>query len=138
MAQIHRAALPDGTEVIVKVRRPGAAEAVESDMRILHIVATVAQALLPPILNFLKTWAASGTAIIIVEQHIDILDRTRIGLMQGHCGAGDNPPFVLGRSHCLRHFEQRLAKGRFDRHRQSLPQARSAGNLGAAERGESR
>ncbi len=32
----------------------------------------LAQALLPPILNFLKTWAASGTAIIIVEQHIDI------------------------------------------------------------------
>lgn len=49
VAQIHRAALPDGTEVIVKVRRPGAAEAVESDMRILHVVATVAQALLPPL-----------------------------------------------------------------------------------------
>ena len=32
----------------------------------------LAQALLPPILNFLKNWAASGTAIIIVEQHIDI------------------------------------------------------------------
>jgi branched-chain amino acid transport system ATP-binding protein len=32
----------------------------------------LAQALLPPILDFLKRWAASGTAIIIVEQHIDI------------------------------------------------------------------
>ncbi len=47
VAQIHRAALPDGTEVIVKIRRPGTAETVEADMRILHGVATVAQALLP-------------------------------------------------------------------------------------------
>ena len=32
----------------------------------------LAQALLPPILQFLRRWAASGTAIVIVEQHIDI------------------------------------------------------------------
>ncbi|VVD74176.1 branched-chain amino acid ABC transporter ATP-binding protein [Pandoraea pneumonica] len=32
----------------------------------------LAQALLPPILDFLKRWAARGTAIVIVEQHIDI------------------------------------------------------------------
>jgi ubiquinone biosynthesis protein len=60
VAQIHRAALPDGTEVIVKIRRPGAAEAVESDMRILHMIATVAQALLPP----LRRW---GLVAIVDE-----------------------------------------------------------------------
>lgn len=60
VAQIHRAALPDGTEVIVKIRRPGAVEAVESDMRILHMVATVAQVLLPP----LRRW---GLAAIVDE-----------------------------------------------------------------------
>lgn len=32
----------------------------------------LAQALLPPILAFLKKWAEGGTAIVIVEQHIDI------------------------------------------------------------------
>ena len=32
----------------------------------------LAQALLPPILTFLKQWAAQGTAIVIVEQHIRI------------------------------------------------------------------
>ncbi|MBP2316853.1 ABC transporter ATP-binding protein [Azospirillum soli] len=32
----------------------------------------LAQALLPPILAFLKKWAETGTAIVIVEQHIDI------------------------------------------------------------------
>ena len=56
----------------------------------------LAQALLPPILNFLKSWAASGTAIIIVEQHIDIalpvadravvVERGRIKLA---CAAGE-------------------------------------------------
>ncbi|KZL15207.1 ABC transporter ATP-binding protein [Pseudovibrio sp. Ad26] len=32
----------------------------------------VAQALLPPILSFLKDWAQQGTAIVIVDQHIKI------------------------------------------------------------------
>ena len=32
----------------------------------------LAQALLPPIMEFLRSWAASGTAVVIVEQHIDI------------------------------------------------------------------
>jgi branched-chain amino acid transport system ATP-binding protein len=31
----------------------------------------IAQALIPPILNFLRLWAASGTAVVIVEQQID-------------------------------------------------------------------
>ncbi|MCU0937879.1 MAG: AarF/UbiB family protein [Burkholderiaceae bacterium] len=53
VAQIHRAALPDGSEVIVKVRRPGAPEQVESDMRLLRTLAVVAQVLLPP----LRRWA---------------------------------------------------------------------------------
>lgn len=34
----------------------------------------LAQALLPPILDFLKTWATKGPAIIIVEQHIHIAE----------------------------------------------------------------
>jgi branched-chain amino acid transport system ATP-binding protein len=31
----------------------------------------IAQALIPPILDFLKQWAANGTAVVIVEQQID-------------------------------------------------------------------
>jgi branched-chain amino acid transport system ATP-binding protein len=56
----------------------------------------LAQALLPPILGFLKRWAAKGTAIVIVEQHIDIalpvadravvVERGRIKLA---CAAGE-------------------------------------------------
>jgi branched-chain amino acid transport system ATP-binding protein len=32
----------------------------------------LATALLPPIMSFLRKWALSGTAIVIVEQHVDI------------------------------------------------------------------
>ena len=39
IGQVHPATLHDGTEVVVKVRRPGAAEEVELDLEILHNVA---------------------------------------------------------------------------------------------------
>lgn len=56
----------------------------------------LAQALLPPILAFMRRWAASGTAIIIVEQHIDIAlpvaDRALVverGAVKLQCAAAD-------------------------------------------------
>lgn len=52
VAQIHRAALPDGREVVVKVRRPGILSQVDSDMRLLRQVARVAQWLIPPVRRF--------------------------------------------------------------------------------------
>ncbi|MCW3481885.1 AarF/UbiB family protein [Neisseriaceae bacterium JH1-16] len=39
IAQVHRARLPDGTEVAVKLRRPGIVEKVEADLRILTHIA---------------------------------------------------------------------------------------------------
>ncbi|MCK6527806.1 AarF/ABC1/UbiB kinase family protein [Myxococcota bacterium] len=39
IAQVHRARLPDGTPVAVKVRRPGIAETIRSDLNILHVLA---------------------------------------------------------------------------------------------------
>jgi branched-chain amino acid transport system ATP-binding protein len=56
----------------------------------------VAQALLPPILSFLRRWAQSGTAVIIVEQHLKITqpyaDRAMIirrGSVAINCPAAD-------------------------------------------------
>lgn len=56
----------------------------------------LAQALMPPILGFLKRWATSGTAIVIVEQHIDIAlsvaDRALVverGRIKLGCAAGE-------------------------------------------------
>ncbi len=49
IAQIHRATLPDGREVIVKIRRPGAAEQAQADMRILRAIARTVNRVVPPL-----------------------------------------------------------------------------------------
>ena len=43
IAQAHRAALDDGTEVVVKVRRPDIVEVIEADLRLLERVAAAAE-----------------------------------------------------------------------------------------------
>ena len=43
IAQVHRAALHDGTEVVVKVRRPNIVDTVEADLRLLQRLAAVAE-----------------------------------------------------------------------------------------------
>jgi ubiquinone biosynthesis protein len=47
IAQVHTAALKDGTEVIVKIRRPGIREKIEADLRLLERIAALAEAQLP-------------------------------------------------------------------------------------------
>ena len=49
IAQIHRATLPDGREVIVKIRRPGAAAQAQADMRILRTIARTVNRVVPPL-----------------------------------------------------------------------------------------
>ena len=36
IAQVHRAQLKDGTEVVVKIRRPGIVEVIEADLKFAH------------------------------------------------------------------------------------------------------
>ncbi len=43
IAQVHRAALADGTEVVVKIRRPGIQEVIDADLRLLERAAAVAE-----------------------------------------------------------------------------------------------
>ena len=47
IAQVHRARLHDGTEVVVKVRRPGIGEVIEADLRLLERLAGIAESRLP-------------------------------------------------------------------------------------------
>jgi ubiquinone biosynthesis protein len=47
IAQVHSAQLQDGTDVIVKIRRPGITEIVASDLRWLEKLAVMAEAQLP-------------------------------------------------------------------------------------------
>ncbi|WP_310564071.1 AarF/UbiB family protein [Hydrogenophaga sp.] len=47
IAQVHRAQLKDGTEVVVKIRRPGISETIAADLRLLGRLAAIAEAELP-------------------------------------------------------------------------------------------
>lgn len=47
IAQVHRAALADGTEVIVKIRRPGIETVIEADLRLLGRLAALAESQMP-------------------------------------------------------------------------------------------
>ena len=47
IAQVHRARLHDGTEVVVKVRRPGIVDVIEADLRLLDRLAVLAETELP-------------------------------------------------------------------------------------------
>lgn len=49
IAQVHRAQLHDGTEVIVKIRRPGITQTIEADLRLLARLAAVVEAELPAV-----------------------------------------------------------------------------------------
>jgi ubiquinone biosynthesis protein len=52
IAQVHRATLPDGQDVIAKIRRPHMLERIDSDMRILVTVARLAGAAVPGLRRF--------------------------------------------------------------------------------------
>ncbi|MDI1274932.1 AarF/UbiB family protein [Polaromonas sp.] len=47
IAQVHRAQLKDGTEVIVKIRRPGIGAVIEADLRLLGHLAALVEAEMP-------------------------------------------------------------------------------------------
>ena len=47
IAQVHRARLFDGTEVVVKIRRPGITDTVDTDLRLLARLAAVVEAEMP-------------------------------------------------------------------------------------------
>jgi len=43
IAQVHKAALKDGTPVILKIRRPGLRKIIEADLRLLHRLVDIAE-----------------------------------------------------------------------------------------------
>jgi ubiquinone biosynthesis protein len=52
MAQVHRATLKDGTNVILKIQRPGIREKIESDMRLFTYLATLAEKHVPELATY--------------------------------------------------------------------------------------
>jgi ubiquinone biosynthesis protein len=58
IAQVHRARLVDGTEVVLKVRRPGIAEQVDGDLRLFQRLAELAEHEMPE----LRPWRLRALA----------------------------------------------------------------------------
>ncbi len=52
IAQVHKAVLTDGTQVILKVRRPGLRKLIEADLRLLQRIADIAETDYPDIHRF--------------------------------------------------------------------------------------
>jgi ubiquinone biosynthesis protein len=52
LAQVHRAQLPDGTAVVLKVRRPGIRPVVEADLRLLERLAEIIEADAPDLKRY--------------------------------------------------------------------------------------
>jgi len=52
IAQVYRARLTDGTQVVLKVRRPGIRPVIEADLRILEAVVRIAQREIPELQRF--------------------------------------------------------------------------------------
>lgn len=52
IAQVHRATLPDGTPVVLKIRRPGIRDIIETDMRLLERLAEIANTRLPDLQRY--------------------------------------------------------------------------------------
>ena len=55
IAQVHRARLADGTEVVVKIRRPGITDTIEADLRLLARIAAVAETEMPQLKPYRPT-----------------------------------------------------------------------------------
>lgn len=52
IAQVHRARLHDGSEVVIKIRRPGIAQVIQADLRLLERLAQVLEHRFPEIARF--------------------------------------------------------------------------------------
>ncbi len=52
LAQVHRARLTDGTDVVLKVRRPGIRPVVEADLRLLNHLAEIVEAEVPELRRY--------------------------------------------------------------------------------------
>ncbi|OLC24421.1 MAG: hypothetical protein AUG06_10670 [Actinobacteria bacterium 13_1_20CM_2_65_11] len=76
IGQAHLATFADGTEVVVKVRRPGAVEQIDEDLKLLHRLATIASG---------RLGSADGWDLVGVVREFDSSLRAEVDyLHEGH------------------------------------------------------
>lgn len=68
IAQVHRARLPGGEEVVVKIRRPGLRPKIEADMRILSHLTSLAESQWPDIARFRPREIVRNLAAAMAEE----------------------------------------------------------------------
>jgi len=76
IAQVHRAALADGTEVVVKIRRPGLRPLVEADLRLLAHAARLAEEELPELRRY-RPEAITRTLAAAIGEELDLANEGR-------------------------------------------------------------
>ena len=76
IAQVHRAKLPDGTSVVLKIRRPGIRAKVDADLRILMHVAELIESEIPEARRFRPTEIA-GQFARSLEREMDLAVEAR-------------------------------------------------------------
>jgi ubiquinone biosynthesis protein len=76
IAQVHRAALLDGTEVVVKIRRPGLRPMVEADLRLLAHATKLAESELPELRRYRPEAITRHLATAIGEE-LDLANEGR-------------------------------------------------------------
>src|SRR5918999_378585 len=76
IAQVHRAKLADGTPVVLKIRRPGVREKIETDLRLLRRIAELIEAEIPEARRYRPAEIASQFARTL-EREADFATETR-------------------------------------------------------------
>jgi ubiquinone biosynthesis protein len=76
IAQVHRAKLADGTPVVLKIRRPGVREKIETDLRLLRRVSELIEAEIPEARRYRPAEIASQFARSL-EREVDFATETR-------------------------------------------------------------
>ena len=76
IAQVHRAKLPDGTPVVLKVRRPGVRDKIEADLRLLRRVSELVEAEIPEARRYQPAEIAAQFARSL-EREVDFATETR-------------------------------------------------------------
>jgi len=76
IAQVHRARLADGTPVVLKIRRPGVREKIETDLRLLRRVSELIESEIPEARRYRPAEIASQFARSL-EREVDFATETR-------------------------------------------------------------
>lgn len=97
MAQVHRAALPDGRPVVLKIRRPGIRESMQADLRLIAQLAAVAESANAEVRRFAPAAMMRQLASAVLEE----LDFTTEGRNADRLRAdfADDPRVVVPEIH---------------------------------------